>query len=200
MIYYKISYNFLLKIIAFKKGSLTLSSTFLSTGVIYYLSLLFKGIEIKDMILTVLVESIFLLLFLVFTSIDFITGIQASFYLNMKRSKPLPARQVIKSSKLWRTFWKSFGVIMLTLMLTFLSLISSLMQGVYIHWLFMWSLIGFWIMACGFEFYSIGENLAKRNHGSKPRIFGFVDKILDAIQRRAINNIDGVLKDIQDKK
>ena len=45
-------------------------------------------------------------------------------------------------------------------------------------------------MACGFEFYSIGENLAKRGGGKKPPIFGFVDKILDAVQRKAISKID----------
>ena len=190
MVYYSIITSTFIKMFCLKKGSLALSSIFLSTGMIYYFSLLFKGIEIRDLILTVLIESVFLFLFMIFTGIDFITGIQASFHFNRNSKNPLPANKVIKSSKLWRTFWKSFGVSMLTVMLTFLALISTVMDSAYTHWVFLWALICFWIMACGFEFYSIGENLAIRNNGSKPMIFGFVDKVLDAIQRKTIDKID----------
>ena len=154
----------------------------------------------RDILLTIFIEGIFLFLFSTFSFIDLITGIQASFFYISQKKYPLPSNRVIRSSKLWRTFWKSFGVVMLTLMLTFLSIISILMKSSYTNWAFTWALITFWIMTCSFEFYSIGENLAKRNNGEKPKIFGFFDKILDAIQRKAIKSIDSSFNILEDDK
>ena len=189
--------------LSLKKGSLALSAMSISTCFTYYLSILFKGVEIRSIVLSIFIEGVFLFIFMIFTSIDFVTGIQAAFHINAMKEAPLKSDKVIKSSKLWRTFWKSFGIIMLTVMLTFLAMISTIMTSAYAHWVFIWSLIAFWIMACGFEFYSIGENLAKRNNGIKPRIFGFTDNVLDAIQRKTIDKIDdsfNILDDAKDKK
>ena len=44
-------------------------------------------------------------------------------------------------------------------------------------------------MASGFEFHSIGENIEKRT-GNKPEIFGFYDKVLEVVQRKAIAKVE----------
>ena len=46
-------------------------------------------------------------------------------------------------------------------------------------------------LACLYEFRSIGKNIEKRT-GSKPDIFFFMDKILNAIQRRTLKEIDRI--------
>ena len=44
-------------------------------------------------------------------------------------------------------------------------------------------------MASGFELHSIGENIEKRT-GNKPEIFGFYDKVLEVVQRKAIAKVE----------
>ena len=190
MVYIKTALGFIIKLFTFKKGSLFLLSSFLSFGLSYYVGILFKDIETRDVLVTMVIEISLLLMFMLFTITDLITGLQTAFYLNSVSKSPIPKELVVKSSKLWRTFWKGFGVVMFTGMLTLFAIIALLLKSEYVYWAAIWSLLTFWLMACGFEFYSIGENLAKRGGSKKPPIFGFVDKILDAVQRKAISKID----------
>lgn len=205
MTYLAVALNFIIKILTFKKGALLLLSSIISCAVTFTLKLLvnstvyppqnesviqtiLKGVEMRDVILTVIIEIMFFSFFMIFTTIDLITGIQNALYNNSVKETPLAPRDVIESNKLWRTFWKSFGVSMLTFMLTGLAIFMLLVKSYTPYWIMLWSLICFWLMACGFEFYSIGENLTKQ--GKKPPIFGFIDKILEALQRRIISKID----------
>lgn len=190
MVYIKTALGFIIKLFTFKKGSLFLLSGFSSFGLSYYVGVLFKDVETRDVLVTMVIEISLLLMFMLFTTTDLITGLQTAFYLNSVSKSPIPKELVVKSSKLWRTFWKGFGVVMFTGMLTLFAIIALLLKSEYVYWAAIWSLLTFWLMACGFEFYSIGENLAKRGGGKKPPIFGFVDKILDAVQRKAISKID----------
>jgi hypothetical protein len=208
MVYLKIAATFILKIFTFKKGALALLSSIGALFVTFFLqvqvnktsptlfdydsvlNLLLKGAEVRDILLMILIQGGFCFFFTIFTTTDLITGIQNALYFNSIETTPLTPKDVIQSHKLWRTFWKSFGVVTLTMMLTFLAIFAVLSKSTALYWVMIWSLITFWTMACGFEFYSIGENLAKRNNGNKPPIFGFVDKILEAVQRKAISKID----------
>ncbi len=200
MEYIKLSWSFILKIFTFKKGSLFLTSSVASTGFTYYANLLVHGVDKRDMLIALVVELAFLTFFMIFTTIDLVTGIQAAFYVNKHAENPLPKEEVVQSSKLWRTFWKSFGIVVLTLLLTFLVIFTVLMKSNAAYWVGIWTLVCFWTMVCGFEFYSIGENLAKRNKGQKHRVFKLVDAILNAIQRRVINKIDNAAGIEQDNK
>lgn len=216
MVYLSIAFNFILQMITFKKGALLLLSASISCVFTYSLSILtstpadsiqassivqtlLKGVDLRDVILTTTVEIMFFSFFMIFTTIDLVTGIQNALYFNNIEEQPLPLKEVIQSNKLWRTFWKSFGVSVLTLMLTGLAIFMLLVNSYTPYWILLWSLICFWLMACGFEFYSIGENLAKRNKGSKPPIFGFVDKVLEALQRKAISKIDDSFNMMKDE-
>ena len=198
MVYIKTALGFIIKLFTFKKGSLFFLSGFFSAGLSYYVGILFRDIGTRDVLVTMVIEMSLLMMFMLFTTTDLITGIQTSFYLNSISKYPIPKELVIKSSKLWRTFWKGFGVVMFTGMLTLFAIIALLLKSEYVYWAAIWSLLTFWLMACGFEFYSIGENLAKRSGGVKPPIFGFVDKILDAVQRNAISKIDSSLNMLDD--
>ncbi len=176
--------------IALKQGSLALTSAVASTGLIYYLKVLFNDVVAKDVIASLFIQIGFITFFLILTTIDFITGLQASLHLNKAKTTPLKSSEVIKSHKLWRTFWKASGVIIVTSILSFTSIISAILKSDIAYWTITWAMICFSIMACGYEFYSIGENLGKRNENKKPSIFNFVDKILNAIQNKAIKKID----------
>lgn len=208
MIYLTIALNAIIKLFTFKKGALAIFSAIFSgfitlflnfnasapvadRGVLStYLEVLLDGVRIRDMFLLFTVEAGYMFFFMCFTVIDMFTGIQNALYFNSKSSNPLPAARVIESNKLWRTFWKSFGILILTFMLSFMVLFAILSNSETIYWIFLWSLICFWTMACGFEFYSIGENLAKRNNNEKYPIFEFIDRILEAIQRKVVKKID----------
>ena len=62
----------------------------------------------------------------------------------------------------------------------------------------LWALVTVWIMASGFEFHSIGENIMKRT-GNKPEIFGFFDTILIVVQKKAIGKVEQVF-DVLEKE
>ena len=221
MVYLTIAFNAIIELFTFKKGSLTLISALFSgavTSLLNYrtttvekktyiindfLNLLLDGVDIRDVILLLTVEAGYIFFFISFTIVDMFTGIQNALYFNNRSKTPLPVGKVIESNKLWRTFWKSFGIMILTFMLSFMTLFAILSHHDTLYWIFLWSLICFWTMACGFEFYSIGENLAKRNNDEKYPIFGFIDRVLEAIQRRVIKKIDeGVefVEEVKEKK
>ena len=206
--YLKLAAIFVIKAITFKKGTLALLSSsiaFLVTALLQnfatdhitvqgLLTYLIKDEQdVKHITLSTIIQTGFVFWFLLLTIGDLITGIQASFYVNKMSDKPQAANQVVKSYKLWRTFWKTFGVIVITSMLTFLLYFTIIADFDTLYWTAIWSLITFWLMSCGFEFYSIGENLARMNNGKKPKIFLFIDRVLNAIQNKIIKKIDDTI-------
>ena len=74
-------------------------------------------------------------------------------------------------------------------MITFLCLFTEIIDGEYSYYFTIWALVTVWLMASGFEFHSIGENIEKRT-GNKPEIFGFYDKVLEVVQRKAIAKVE----------
>ena len=50
-----------------------------------------------------------------------------------------------------------------------------------------------WLLACLFEFHSVGENIEKFS-GSKPEIFGYLDKILERLQLRFLESVNTVIR------
>ena len=83
------------------------------------------------------------------------------------------------------------GVLLLTTLVALLVLFTEIIKSSYAYNFTIWALVVIWVLASLFEFHSVGKNIEKRT-GSKPEIFGFMDKILDAIQRRALRKIDTV--------
>lgn len=192
-----IIFSYLMKILTIKEGTFKviglISAAPTTFGIYKYIEIMLNGADMKKILITLTIEIVMLLIFGLFSTIDMVMGIQASLFENAMSESPLPANQVIKSNKLWSTFWKCFGVIVLTAMLTFLAIVAIMLEADITTWIIMWALIGFWFMACCYEFYSMGENIARKNSGKKPKVFEFFDKVLDALQQKAIDKINDKL-------
>ena len=186
---FKTAIAFIGKIFGFKKGTLALISTIASTGIVYYLDAILQGTETKRLALPIIVHIFGFGFFFLFVLLDLITGLYAAKYLNA--ISPRPNKDYIKSYKLYRTLWKVLGVLLLNTMITTLCLFTEIIDGEYTYYFTLWALVTVWLMASGFEFHSIGENIEKRT-GNKPEIFGFYDKVLEVVQRKAIAKVEQV--------
>ena len=167
------------KMVFVKNGGLSMFSALFSSISLTEILSVFKVFDKAHIMLPLMVECVFLFLFTVFTSVDMATGIYAAKKVNAQRNNPQP--KVIQSFKLWRTGWKFFSVTMVTVALTFLSLIAELAGSGWMYTAFLWVTVWFWIIVIGFEWKSIGENL-ERASGDKPTIFKFWDKLLNVLQ------------------
>lgn len=147
------------------------------------------NLSMKDFSMIVTLEGWGFIFYALFVMVNFITGIQAAKYENSKRKHP--RKSWLKCGKLYRTMWKTFGTLLLTAMIASLALLLSIMEFRTAFWAAVWFLIVFWLLASGYEFYSIGENIERRT-GIKPRIFAFWDKILAAIEGKFLTKIDDV--------
>ena len=77
------------------------------------------------------------------------------------------------------------------MMITFVCIFAEIMDAEYIYAFTLWAMVTIWIMACGFEFHSIGENIQDRT-GKKPEIFDFLDKVLNLFQKKALAKVENV--------
>lgn len=204
---FKVASSFIFKIFTFKQGSLLLFSGSVSAFFLHYISMLVEDTDPKAIVIPVVLQFVAFFIFMCFTIVDMVTGIQLSYYKSKcpERLKKLKEtdpdgehiHKVIKSYKLWRTLWKVLGIKLLTIMIMLLSIFLEIVDFHYGYWASIWFLTVVWIMANGFEFYSIGENLINR-HNKKPRIFVFWDSILDAVQKKAIRKIDNSFNILDD--
>ena len=184
--------------ITYKKGGLLILSSGVSVGITYYLEKLLEGTEPKNIILPILVAMGGFVFFFLFVLLDFITGIYASKRANQLSEKP--KKNIIKSYKLYRTLWKVLGVVLLNSLICALTIFSEMIQSNYFYVFALWSQVTIWVMACGFEFHSIGENIEKFS-GNKPEIFLFLDKIIDRLQVSIFKKIDSlVMKDEREEE
>lgn len=193
---FKTAFAFLGKIFGFKKGALSLISAATSTSIVYYLDTILQGTETKRLVLPIFVHIFGFIFFFLFVLLDLFTGLQKAKYLNTISARP--QKNFVKSYKLYRTLWKVLGVLLLNTMITTLCLFTEIIDGGYSYYFTLWSLVTVWLMASGFEFHSIGENILKRT-GNKPEIFGFFDAILTVVQKKAIGKVEQVF-DVLEKE
>ena len=167
-----------------------------STSIVYYLDAILQGTETKRLALPIFVHIFGFIFFFLFVFFDLFTGLHAAKYLNTISAHP--QKNFIKSYKLYRTLWKVLGVLLLNTMITTLCLFTEIIGGEYSYYFTLWALVTVWLMASGFEFHSIGENIEKRM-GNKPEIFGFFDAILTVVQKKAIGKVEQVF-DVLEKE
>lgn len=182
---FDLSINFVYKIIASTNGKALATGGTISAAAIAFFKKLTVNAQEQNLIVIILCEAVFILLFFFFLFIDYITGVKAAKFENQLKENP--SKDWKKSDKLYRTIWKFFGVLMISFIVSFTAFISEIIDSV-IMWPLLWALVVFWVLACSFEFHSIGENI-KRWSGSKPPIFEFWDKITRALENRAINKV-----------
>ena len=185
----KTSISFLLNIIAFKKGALFLTSSVASVGAVFYLNEMMRGTETRYIVIPIFSLMIGFCFFFSFVLVDLVTGLWKAKYLNETSKKP--QKSYIKSYKLYKTLWKMLGVFLLQMMITFVCIFAEIMDAEYIYAFTLWAMVTIWIMACGFEFHSIGENIQERT-GTKPEIFDFLDKALNLFQKKALAKVENV--------
>ena len=186
---FKTAFAFLSKIIAFKNGALFLTSAMTSAGAVYYLDEILKGTETRHIVIPIFSLMIGFCFFFSFVLVDLGTGLWKAKYL--KEISKNPQKSYIKSHKLYRTLWKMLGVFLLQMMITFVCIFAEIMDADYIYAFTLWAMVTIWIMACGFEFHSIGENIQERT-GTKPEIFDFLDKALNLFQKKALAKVENV--------
>ena len=192
----KVTGSFIGKLFLFKKGSLVLVSSALSAGTLFYINEMLKGTEVRHLVIPIFTHIVGFCFFFLFVLLDLATGLWNAKYQNEISEKP--QKNYIKSHKLYRTFWKSLGVLLFTSLIMFLCLFTEIIDSEYMYAFTLWALVTVWLMACGFEFHSIGENILKRT-GNKPEIFGFFDAILTVVQKKAIGKVEQVF-DVLEKE
>lgn len=192
----KVASSFIGKLFLFKKGSLVLVSSALSAGTVFYINEMMKGTEVRHLVIPIFTHIVGFCFFFSFVLVDLATGLWNAKYQNEISVKP--QKNYIKSHKLYRTFWKSLGVLLFTSLIMFLCLFTEIIDSDYMYAFTLWALVTVWIMASGFEFHSIGENIMKRT-GNKPEIFGFFDAILIVVQKKAIGKVEQVF-DVLEKE
>ena len=187
----KSALTFLLKAIVYKNEALVVLSSGASLGLTYYIDKLLIDTEIKYIILPMVVSIVGFAFFFLFILLDFGTGIYASSVVNARKENP--EKNYIKSYKLWRTIWKVAGVVLICALLGVLTIFTEIIDSTYFYYFFLWSQTMIWLLACLFEFHSVGENIEKFS-GSKPDIFGYLDKILEMLQLRFLESVNTIIK------
>lgn len=146
-----------------------------------------QEVRVQDLAWVVVLQLGCFMLYACFTFVNLATGLWAAKYENCKSANP--KKTYIQIEKLWRTIWKSLGVILLTLTISFLAMMVSTAGFNGSFWLAMWFLIAFWLLANSYEFYSIGQNIERR-FGYKPRIFAFWDNATQIFEKKITDKIE----------
>lgn len=171
------------KIFAYKNGALFLVNGSFSAALVYYAGELLKGTETKNLVLPIIVWVLGVILYYLFSIVDLITGLWNARYQNS--ILPTPKSNYIKSYKLYRTMWKGLGVTLFSFMIMLVCLFTEIIDGNVTYYIALWFLVTLILMACAFEFHSIGENIEKRT-GEKPAFFTLIEKLTSVAQKGII--------------
>ena len=181
--------SFLIKMFTFKKGSGLILSTVIASIVTISTNQVFvavlKNTDVKNLVLPVFVEVAGFTLYFLFNIADFGAGI----WYTIANARKNNTKAVFDKDKLYKTLWKMLGVLLLTILVMFVAILSEIIGASYAWNFFVFALALVFTLACLWEFRSIGKNI-ERGSGSKPEIFYFMDKVLNAIQKRTLREID----------
>ena len=179
----------LVNIFTFKNGSGLILSVLLSVPLSFTTNKMFEAVlkntEMKNLVVPIFVEIAGFTLYFLFNLADFGAGI----WFAISHAKRHNLKDFFENEKLYKTLWKMLGVLLLTILIMFIAILSEIIGVSYAYEFFIFALTLVLTLACLYEFRSIGKNIEKRT-GSKPEIFGFMDKVLDRIQRRTLKEID----------
>lgn len=189
--FYIASLKYIDKMMNFKGGALTLFSGMISLIPTYIVQIdfLFENTSKQRIALPIVIEAVMMFIFILATTMDAITGIQAAKIINKRRINP--QKNVIQSHKLYKTTWKIIAIVFVTFVLCFFTIVCEILDS-WAYSAFIWFLIWFWLMVTLFEWKSIGENL-KRIDGHKPTVFMFMERLLNGIEKSGIKRINKVV-------
>ncbi|AVR43789.1 hypothetical protein C7S20_00045 [Christiangramia fulva] len=181
---------FFKKIITYESGSLVVIGASTGSLVSQLFKILFQGIEQRDMIMPLFLAVFTFIIYVVMFMVDFITGLRAARHEARKNQK----KDYIESSKLWRSFWKFFGVVNILFILTGFCLMIAILDREWIYNIFLMSIPSVMLMVILFEFHSIGENY-KRRYGYKPSYYQFFDKLTQTVENGIMKRIGNWFSD-----
>lgn len=183
------AFNFLIKLFSFKNEASLILTSFLSLGLTFSTNEIFgavlKNTDLKHLIVPLFVEIGGFTIYFLFNIVDFCAGLWFAVY----NAKKMSLQTYFEQEKLYKTLWKMLGVLLLSMLLCFIAVLSEILGAVYSYKFFTFAIIFVLSLASLWEFQSIGKNIEKRT-GSKPEIFGFMDRVLIAIQKRALKKIE----------
>lgn len=185
---FEVALNFIWKLITFKKGSLAITSFAISLPATYWFKTLTRDTDPKNLIIPIFLMAVGTIMFLVICLFDLITGLRAAKYRSLMKYGD-PNKPYVKSYKLYRTLWKLLGV---TLLSTLLMVTSIMIEIMGLSWVYIISISfqgAVWLLACGFEIHSIGENHLSR-YGYKPKIFKFWDNMLNLFEKKITDKVE----------
>lgn len=186
----KLSTAFIKYVFTIKNHAFFKLAALQSTGVTYIVKILkITEQNQRDMVILLFAQMMLLGLFYILSITDFVSGYQAALYRNSKRKQPQTKSEVFSNVKVWRTFWKGFGITIITFVLVAVAFVAELLESRTIFLMSVWFILLFWVMATGFEFYSIGQNLAKMKDGEKPQVFMFFDRMLNVLEKSIFRRI-----------
>ena len=81
--------------------------------------------------------------------------------------------------------WKGLGVTMFSFLAMLVCIFTEIIDGNYTYMVALWFLVTVLLMACAFEFHSIGENIEKRT-GEKPAFFTLIERLTNVAQKGII--------------
>jgi len=173
------SSTYLEKILEFDKGALFVIALAPSWGITQLFNLIFEGVEQKELIMPLVVVALGIFAFFILYLADFWLGIKAA------RKQSIE----INNNRLWESFWKFFGVLILMFCMTIFCFLFIALNLTTFYSTFLYLTIAINIMVCLYEFQSIGKNL-EILYNKKPKYFTFFENISRTVE-------DGIIKKIQ---
>jgi len=182
----------ILKLTVFKKALAYKGGSLLAVGVAGSITLtsvlkeVFQGVLMRDIWVLILLMFSALGLYLLFWITDFITGLRAARYLHFVKTNQTSGWMT--SDKLYNSFGKIGGVLLIKALMFFVciaTLIAKINFGFYSA---IAATVFLDVLAVGFEFKSIGENLEKKT-GNKPMLFRFFDRVFGLLEEGFIKKL-----------
>lgn len=181
---------FLKKVFSYDSGALVLIGASTGSALSEIFKIIFHGVEQRDLIMPIFIAAFTFVIYVLLFLGDFFSGLRASRHEARMENR----KDYIESTKLWRSFWKFFGVMNILFILTGFCLMTSIMDIEWIYSIFMLSIPSIMLMVILFEFHSIGENY-KRRYGYKPNYYQFFDDMTAAIETGIIKKIGAFFSD-----
>lgn len=157
------------------------------------IQVLFGDVNLKYVFLPVLFELSAFFIFSSLTVINLFSGIQAAKIKCMRKKGTIDVKthEWFNRSKLWDTFWKYASTLFVTSMIIVLCICCEIGNYSWGYAISLWFLFMLWLLACGFEFVSIGENIETKT-GKKPRIFSTYEVLIEKLGNKAVSKIESV--------
>ena len=180
-----IALGFIKKTFTFHNGALLVPAVTAGPILPELVEKILGGTTHKDLAMPILCAGVGLVCyFLIYTS-DFITGLIAAKH----EAKGAPG--YIKSDKLWSSFWKLFGVLLVLFFLVMFCLLFAVVDNSFLYNIFLYGIVAVMVMVSLFDLHSIGEN-HKRRYGKKPALFEFLDRVTKAIDEKIMQKITSI--------